>query len=400
MNVLIADAFPERYIEDIKVLGAAVEYKPKLKAEELAAHIGDSNVLVVRSTEVRKDCIDAAKNLSLIIRAGAGVNTIDIKSANARGIYVTNCPGKNSIAVAELTLGLLLALDRRIADNVMELRNGKWNKGEYSKADGVFGKTIGIVGTGQIGMEVITRAKAFGLNVIAWSRSLSREKAEAFGIQHAGAIDDLVPPSDIISVHLALKPETKGIINRRIIGMMKPGTIFINTSRAEVVDEAALLEAVEAGRIRVGTDVFAGEPEDKKGEFNSRFASHPSVYGTHHIGASTEQAQNAVAEETVAIIKEYQDLGTVRNWVNRAKKTSAKWQLVVRHYDKPGVLANVLGDLKATNINVEEMENFIFDGGQTACATIKVVDKPSDDVVAQMKLRSDEVIQVTVNAVS
>lgn len=399
MKALIADAFPERSMDRIKALGVSVEYKPKLKAEELAAHIGDTNILVVRSTEVRKDCIDAAKNLSLIIRAGAGVNTIDITSANARGIYVTNCPGKNSIAVAELTLGLLLALDRRIADNVIDLRNGKWNKGEYSKADGVFGKTIGIVGTGQIGMEVIQRAKAFGLNVIAWSRSLSRAKADELEIQHAGAIDDLVPLSDIISVHLALKPETKGIINRRIIGLMKPGTIFLNTSRAEVVDESALLEAVEAGKIRVGTDVFVGEPEDKKGEFKSTFASHPHVYGTHHIGASTEQAQNAVAEETVAIIKEYKELGTVRNWVNRAKKTAAKWQLVVRHYDKPGVLANVLGDLKASNINVEEMENVIFDGGQTACATIKLVDRPSDDVVSRMKSRGDEVIHVTVNAV-
>lgn len=399
MKALIADAFPERSMDRIKALGVSVEYKPKLKAEELAAHIGDTNILVVRSTEVRKDCIDAAKNLSLIIRAGAGVNTIDITSANARGIYVTNCPGKNSIAVAELTLGLLLALDRRIADNVIDLRSGKWNKGEYSKADGVFGKTIGIVGTGQIGMEVIQRAKAFGLNVIAWSRSLSRAKADELEIQHAGAIDDLVPLSDIISVHLALKPETKGIINRRIIGLMKPGTIFLNTSRAEVVDESALLEAVEAGKIRVGTDVFVGEPEEKQGEFKSTFASHPHVYGTHHIGASTEQAQNAVAEETVAIIKEYKELGTVRNWVNRAKKTAAKWQLVVRHYDKPGVLANVLGDLKASNINVEEMENVIFDGGQTACATIKLVDRPSDDVVSRMKSRGDEVIHVTVNAV-
>lgn len=399
MKTLIADAFPEKYIEAITRLGVEVAYQPKLKAEELATHIGDAGILVVRSTEVNADCIAAGKSLSLIIRAGAGVNTIDIKSANDKGIYVTNCPGKNSIAVAELTMGLLLALDRRIADNVIDLRNGKWNKGEYSKADGLFGKTIGIVGVGQIGMEVITRARTFGLHIIGWSKSLTREKAEALGIQHAGTIQDLVPHCDIISVHLALKPETRGIISRSIIDQMKPGTIFLNTSRAEVVDEAALADAVRAGKIRVGTDVLAGEPEEKKGDFKSEFASLPGVYGTHHIGASTEQAQNAVAEETVAIIREYVQQGNVRNWVNRAKKTAATWQLVVRHYDKPGVLADVLGELKASNINVEEMENVIFDGGKTACATIRVATKPSDEVLKKMLARSDEVIQVTLNAV-
>lgn len=398
MKALIADAFPERYVAAIKELGVAVDYKPKLKAEELAAHIGDASILVVRSTEVKADCIASAPALSLIIRAGAGVNTIDIAAANERGIYVTNCPGKNSIAVAELAMGLILALDRRIADNVIDLRAGTWNKGEYSKADGVYGKTLGLIGVGQIGKEMIPRARAFGLRVIGWSRSLTREKAAALGIDFAGTVQDLVLQCDIISVHVALKPETRGLVSRSLIDMMKPGTIFINTSRAEVVDEDALADAAEAGRIRVGSDVFVGEPEEKAGPFNSRLASLPNVYGTHHIGASTEQAQNAVAEETVAIIREYIQQGTVRNWVNRAKKTAATWQLVVRHYDKPGVLANVLGDLKASSINVEEMENVIFDGGKTACATIRLATKPSDELIGRMLSRKDEVIQLTLNA--
>lgn len=396
MNVLIADAFPEKYITNISGLGVKVAYKPKLKSEELAANMGDADILVVRSTEVKADCISTAKNLSLIIRAGAGVNTIDIKSANARGIYVTNCPGKNSIAVAELAMGLLLALDRRIADNVIDLRAGKWNKGEYSKADGVFGKTLGVIGVGQIGLEVITRARAFGLEVVGWSKSLTPGKAAALGLRFAGSVSELVRQSDIISVHVALKPETKGFINKDIIGLMKPGTIFLNTSRAEVVDESALAEAVQSGKIRVGTDVFVAEPEDKSGEFRSEFASLPNVYGTHHIGASTEQAQNAVAEEVVAIIGEFVAHGNIRNWVNRAGKTDAACQLVVRHYDKPGVLANILGDLKASRINVQEMENVVFDGGQTACATIKLQQRPSDEVLAKIRKRGDEVIQASV----
>jgi D-3-phosphoglycerate dehydrogenase len=398
MKALVADAFPETYLQHIKDLGVEVEYKPKTKSEELAAHIGNANILVVRSTEVRADCIMSAPALTLIIRAGAGVNTIDIAAANERGIYVTNCPGKNAIAVAELAMGLLLALDRRIADNVIDLRAGKWNKGEYSKADGIYGKTMGLIGVGQIGKEMIPRAKAFGLRVVGWSRSLTREKAAALGIDFAGTVQDLVSLCNIISVHVALKPETRGLINRTIIDMMKPGTIFINTSRAEVVDEEALADAVAAGRIRVGSDVFLGEPEEKTGTFVSKLASLPNVYGTHHIGASTEQAQNAVAEETVAIIREYVQQGTVRNWVNRARKTAATWQLVVRHYDKPGVLANVLGDLKASNINVEEMENVVFDGGKTACATIRLATRPSDELLKKMQQRTDEVIQTTLNA--
>ena len=395
MKTLIADSFPQSYIAEISNLGVEVQYKPKLKAEELAANIGDASILVVRSTEVHADCISAGKNLSLIIRAGAGVNTIDVKAANSRGIYVANCPGKNSIAVAELTMAHLLALDRRIVENVTDLRNGKWNKSEYSKADGIYGKTIGIIGVGQIGKEVITRAKAFGLRVVAWSRSLTPEKAEKLEVEYSPSVEALIPQCDIISIHVALKPETRGLINKNLIHMMKPGTILLNTSRAEVVDETALREAVAAGAVKVGADVFSNEPEEKSGPYSNPLASMPGVYGTHHIGASTNQAQNAVAAEVVSIINDYLHQGTVRNWVNRAKKTAAKWQLVVRHLDKPGVLANVLDDLKTSKINVQEVENVIFEGQQTACCTMKLDARPADQIVTGIRNRSDEVIQAS-----
>lgn len=394
MKVFIADALPEKTVRDLELLGIFVINKPKTKSEELAATIDDSDVLVVRSTEVHADCISTAKNLSLIIRAGAGVNNIDMKAANARGIYVSNCPGKNSVAVAELTMGLLLAIDRRIADNVVDLRNGKWNKSEYSKADGVFGKTLGIIGVGQIGKEVIVRAKAFGLKVIAWSRSLTDEKAETLEIQRATSIEELVSKSDIVSVHLALKPETKGIVTKEIIGKMKPNAIFLNTSRWEVVDEEALYEAAKAGKIRVGVDVFSGEPEDKTSPFTNKLAALPNVYGTHHIGASTEQAQNAIADEVVAIIKQYKEQGTVRNWVNKAKTTPAKYQLIIRHYDKPGVLANVFNSLKTESINIQEVENLIFEGTETAVCSLKLETRPSDYTLDSIRARTQEVIQV------
>lgn len=394
MKILIADAFPPRALTRLSEMGCDVDYRPKLKAEELAGAVGDASVLVVRSTEVPMACIEAGRSLSLIVRAGAGVNTIDIKAANARGIYVTNCPGKNAIAVAELTMGLLLAVDRRIPDNVADLRAGRWNKGEYSKAEGLFGKTMGILGAGQIGREVMTRARAFGLKVMVWSRSITMEEAERLGVLRAASLEDLLTRCDIVSLHVALTPETRGMIGWEALAKMKPGAILLNAARAEVVDEAAVLEAVEAGRVRYGTDVFAGEPEEKSGTFTSRLAQTPGVVGTHHIGASTEQAQDAVADEVVRIVDRYKRFGEVPNWVNRQRTTAATWQLVVRHFDRPGVLANVLAELKAAGINVQEVENVVFEGALTACCTLRLSARPAPGVIDAMSARRDEVISV------
>jgi D-3-phosphoglycerate dehydrogenase len=394
MKIFVADTLPDKSLRDLESLGAVVINKPKTKAEELAAAIGDCDVLVVRSTEVRADCISSAKNLSLIIRAGAGVNTIDMKSANARGIYVSNCPGKNSVAVAELTMALLLAIDRKIPENVADLRSGLWNKALYSKADGIMGKTIGVIGTGQIGREVIARAKAFGLNVVAWSRSLTDATAEELDVRRTGSIESLMKESDIVSVHLALKPETKKIVSKEAIGLMKPNAIFLNTSRWEVVDEDALYGAAKDGKIRVGLDVLSGEQEGSSVPFSHRLAALPNVYGTHHIGASTEQAQNAIADEVVAIVRQYRDRGTVINWVNRAKATEAAYQLVIRHYDKPGVLANIFNSLKTESINIQEVENLIFDGSDTAVCSLRLESKPSDYTLEMIRSRTQEVIQV------
>jgi len=370
MKILIADKFPEKQLDEIKKMKVELEYAPKLKADELPEAARESDILIVRSTEVHADCIEKSRKLSLIIRAGAGVNNIDIKASSERGIYVANCLGKNSIAVAELAMGLILSLDRRIPDNVIELRAGKWNKGKYSKADGIFGKTLGIIGVGQIGKEVIRRAIPFGLKIIAWSRSLTPEIAAELGANFSPTIKEL-------------------------IAAMKPGTIFINTARAEIVDEEALVDVVKAGRIRAGIDVMKDEPEAKEGQFTGAIAKLPDLYATHHIGASTEQAQDAVASETIRILKEYVIQETVQNWVNRCKKTKALWQLVVRHYDKPGVLANVLNELKSDGINVQEVENVVFDGEKTACCTIRLDSKPSDAAIAKIWNRQSEVINAT-----
>ncbi|HTP89454.1 MAG TPA: NAD(P)-dependent oxidoreductase, partial [Bryobacteraceae bacterium] len=267
MRVLIADKFEASGIQGLKDAGCEVLSQPGLKDDALVAEVTrlQPDVLVVRSTKV-SEAVLAAGALKLVVRAGAGYNTIDVAAASRRGIYVSNCPGKNSIAVAELAFGLILSLDRRIPDNVAALREGKWNKGEFSRARGVFGRTLGLIGLGQIGREMIPRARGFGMQVVAWSRSLTPESAAALGVEYKASPEEVAAAADIVSVHVALNAQTLGMIGAKFFEAMRPGAFFVNTSRAEVVDAAALKEAVARG-IRVGLDVFANEPAGSAGEF-------------------------------------------------------------------------------------------------------------------------------------
>src|SRR4030095_21123 len=334
MRVLVADKFEKSGLDGLKAAGCDVAYEPDLKDDALtdAIRASGADVLVVRSTRVTTAMLDAGR-LSLIVRAGAGYNTIDVAGASTRGIYVSNCPGKNGIAVAELAFALILALYRRIADNVITLRQGQWNKKEFSKARGLFGRTLGLIGVGQIGQEMIPRARAFGMPVVAWSRSLTEERAAALGVEYKPAPLDVARAADIVSVHLALKPETRGIIDAKFFNAMREGSYFINTARGDVVDQQALAEAIKSRGLRAGLDVFAVEPTTGTGEFQDPIVREPNLYGTHHIGASTDQAQEAIAAETVRIVREFKETGKVPNVVNLARQTPATHRLVVRHLD-------------------------------------------------------------------
>jgi D-3-phosphoglycerate dehydrogenase len=413
MKILIADKFESSGIDGLKAAGCEVVSDPDLKDDVLRDAIAATaaDVLVVRGTKVTSAMLDAGR-LSLIVRAGAGYNTIDVAAASKRGIYVSNCPGKNAIAVAELAFALMLALDRRVPDNVAELRAGKWNKKEYSKAQGLFGKTLGLLGVGNIGQEMIRRAAGFGLDVVVWSRRfsglrrpLADQEARELGVETAirqVAIEieptpsDVAARADILSLHLALGPGTKGLVNADVLGKLKPGAILINTARGEVVDEAAVAAAVRERGLRVGLDVFAQEPSGATGEFVSELASLPGVYGTHHIGASTEQAQEAIAAETVRIIRTFKETGRVPNVVNLARRTPATHMLVVRHRDRPGVLAHVFDHLRNANLNVQETENIVFDGAEAAVARINLDGEPSSALCGQIKSGNENMLDLQV----
>jgi D-3-phosphoglycerate dehydrogenase len=397
MHILIADKFEDSGRIGLRQLGCEISFQPDLKDEALVEAIArkQPDVLVVRSTKVTEPML-AAGSLKLIVRAGAGYNTIDVAGASRRGIYVSNCPGKNSIAVAELAFALILALDRRIADNVIALRAGEWNKKEFSKAKGLFGRTLGLVGLGKIGQEMIPRARAFGMPVVAWSRSLTAERAERLGVERKETPLEVASSADIVSVHVALKPDTRLLIGPEFFGAMKAGAYFINTSRGEVVDQPALVDALHAKGIRAGLDVFATEPTSAVADFESPIAHETGVYGTHHIGASTDQAQEAIAAETVRIIQSFKETGQVPNVVNLAQRTPATHRLVVRHRDRPGVLAQVLDAIKAEHINVQEMENVVFEGAEAAVARINLDKAPSAETLERLRVGNEDIIELNV----
>jgi D-3-phosphoglycerate dehydrogenase len=412
MKVLVADKFEQSGLDGLKATGCQVVYEPALEADALASAVRETAaaVLVVRSTKVTEAMLDAGR-LALVVRAGAGYNTIDVAAASRRGIYVSNCPGKNAVAVAELTIGLMLALDRRIPDNVSELRAGRWNKKEFSKARGLLGQTLGVLGCGSIAREVIVRTAAFGMPVVMWSRRFAGKNGPAtrpqleeldladvpgLSLAFAPTPEEVAARSDVLTVHLALVPSTHGIVNRVLLSKLRPGASLVNTSRGELVDQAALAEAVATRGIRAGLDVFANEPAAATADFAMPLASLPGVYGTHHIGASTDQAQEAIAAETVRIIRAFKETGRVPNVVNLARRTPATHMLVVRHRDRPGVLAHVFDQLRARNLNVQETENIVFEGAEAAVARINLDGEPDGSLADAIKSGNGDVLDLQV----
>jgi D-3-phosphoglycerate dehydrogenase / 2-oxoglutarate reductase len=396
MRVLLADAIDATTSVVLGDLGHECVSEPTLASDDLPDRIGGFQALVVRSTKVTAAAVEAADALELIVRAGAGTNTIDVQAASELGIYVTNVPGRNAIAVAELTMGLLLAIDRRIPDNVADLRAGKWNKTTYGKADGVYGKVIGIVGLGEIGFAVAERARAFGMTVLAIQKDRedeAEERIHAIDIELVDSLDELVAASDIVSVHVPAAPETESMFDARVLGMMREGAILLNTSRGNVIDEAALLEALESRGLRAGLDVYPGEPGTGSTSWSSPLAQHPRVVGTHHIGASTAQAQRAVADGVVEIIEAY-GRGEIVNCVNLAPTRLGTNTLHVRHFDRVGVLAGVFDILRRRDLNVEQMENRVFEGRNAAVATIDVVGDVGGDLIEALSAL-DDVIHVS-----
>ncbi|MEI8244405.1 MAG: NAD(P)-dependent oxidoreductase [Lentisphaerota bacterium] len=394
MKILVVDKLSDAVNAQLEKLGGHVICK-SVTAEELPQNLADIEILIVRSTKVTAEAIKSAPQLSLIIRAGAGVNTVDLAAASSRGIHVANCPGKNTAAVAELTIGLLIAADRRIVNAATDLRNGKWRKKEYSKAGGLKGRTLGIVGLGSIGKAVAGCAKGLGMNVIAWSRSLTPEAAEEMKIGYCASLTEVAEKADAVTVHLAYSAEMKHLIGGDFLSRLKNGAIFINTSRGEIADTAALKEAIKSQGLNVAADVLENEPAGGEAGFaDTELAK--MITGTPHIGASTGQAAEAIADEVVKRVESYKRTGRPLNTVNISAKSSAIINLVIRHYNRVGVLAGVLDKLRNDGINIEEMENLIFEGGHAASCTLRLDAEPAQETIKSIE-QDANIIKVLLN---
>jgi D-3-phosphoglycerate dehydrogenase / 2-oxoglutarate reductase len=341
--------------------------------------------------------VEAADRLGLIVRAGAGTDNIDRAAASAAGIYVCNVPGRAAIAVAELTIGLLLAVDRRIADAAADLRVGRWDKAGYATADGIYGKRLAIIGLGDIGLAVAERAKALGMTINALRKDQRSPAAQAqirsIGIRLVDSREELLGNADVVSLHVPHSPGTVGLVDTAFLDLLPDGAIVLNTSGGEVVDEAALLAAIEKRGMRAGLDVYCDEPPTPQAEWTSPLASHPRVVGTHHIGASTRQAQEAVANGVVEVLHSYEH-GEPVNCVNLLNRRGETTRLIVRHRDHVGVLAEVLNLLRERGLDVRQMSNQVFEGSEAAVATI-VVDGTVDASVTAALDQIDEVLAST-----
>jgi D-3-phosphoglycerate dehydrogenase / 2-oxoglutarate reductase len=386
MKILVADRFDSAAIEALRSLGE-IEVRTEASADELPALVSElrPSVLLVRGTRVTARALAASDRLALVVRAGAGTENVDVDEASRRGVFVASTPGKYATAVAELVWGLILACDRRIPDQIADLRAGRWNRAEYARANGVWGKTLGVVGFGQVGREVAIRAKAFGMRVIAWSRRLTEAEADKAGVDYVANIVNVARLADVVSISVVSNPETEGLIGEKFFNAMRTGAIFVNTSRVGVIDERALAKAVTDKQLRCGIDVFSQEPSGPSGEFRNELVKLAAVYGTHHIGSHTDQAQRATASEAVRVIKVWAETGQVANCVNRAAATPATAILTVRHLNKPGVLAHIFYTLGQAQINVEEMDNVVYEGGEAACAKIQLSRLPSEEHIVTIR---------------
>lgn len=320
MKILIADKFEQPGIDALNKLGCTIQFQPDLTTDDLPAAIKehDPNILIVRSTKVPAPVFEAAGELGLVIRAGAGYDTIDTAAAGAHGVAVANCPGMNSTAVAELAIGFMIALDRRICQQTADLRSGVWAKKAWAKfGRGLKGRTLGLIGVGQIGRLVARRALALEMKIL-YHDIVACEELDGHDDARRVELDELLAGSDIVSLHVPANDATKNLINASTLGKMQKHAYLVNTTRGSVVDQPALARALNDGDIAgAALDVYGNEPKAEDKSIDNELLQLANFIGTHHVGASTEQAQLAVAEETVRIVEHFKNAGEALNCVNK-----------------------------------------------------------------------------------
>lgn len=336
-KVLVSDAISDQGLQTLlEHPKFVVDKKPGLPKEELQAIIGEYDALIVRSqTQVTAEILEQANRLQVIARAGVGVDNIDVSAATKKGIIVINAPGANTISAAELTMAMMLALARNIPAAHFSTSQGNWERNKFNGVE-LYGKTLGIIGMGKIGTEVALRAKSFGMKIFGYDPYLTEDRADHLGVLKA-TLDEIAENADFITLHTPLTKETRGLINEKFLQKTKPGVRIINCARGGIIDEAALLQALQSGHVAgAALDVFETEPST-----NIELLSHPNVIVTPHLGASTVEAQEKVAQEVSEEIIEIFERQTIRHAVNMpqvSKDTHKKLQPYILLAEQMGIL--------------------------------------------------------------
>ena len=388
MKVLVACELPDSAIEQMHALAIDVAYMPRATPAELRESIEGIGVLVVGTTRVSPETLVPATGLQMIVHAGPGPGEIAIKEASGQGIFVSHCPDQHAVAVAELTMGLILALDRRIVENTNALREGRWIRGELTDARGLAGRTLGILGYGAVGRLLAHRALAFGMRVLAWAPGIASETAAEPDVEFCNWPRELARQSDIVTVH-AVGDGSDNLIDKEFLDSMQQGAYLVHVGHPGAVEIAALSEAIRERNLRVALDVFSSEPTSDSGRVRCTVCGQPGVVATQHIGPLTAQAQEATAKEVVRIVESFVVSGEVLNSLNLCDRSPATWQLVLRVRDQVGVMAAVLEAVRADGINAEEITSRVFTGAQAAWCIIALDERPSREALDTIRGLTD-----------
>lgn len=388
MKFVVACEMPESAIDDLRGLATELVYVPGVNPAQLRDHLAGAGVLVVAGTRVSPEMIQRAAALQLIVHAGSGPGDVAIEEASTQGVFVAHCPDRHAAAVAELALGLLLALDRRIVDHTVALREGRWVRAEAVGARGLAGRTLGILGYGVIGREVVRRARAFALRVLAWTPRGPTEAAADDGVTWCHWPRELARQSDMVTV-LAVEPPGEVLVDAEFLQSLPIGASLVHLGHPGAVDEAALMAAVEKRRLRVAVDTFGTEPTGESGRFRSRLCELPGVVVTPRIATLTAQARAATADEVVRVVRAFVVSGEVRHCLNLCERSPATWQLVLRVRDQVGVMAAVLEAVRADGINAQEISSRVFTGAKAAWCTISLDERPSTEALEAIRALPD-----------
>ncbi len=387
MKVLVACELPDDALEQLRSLAVDLDVRPQVAPAELRAALTGVGVLIVGGTRVSPESLAGAASLQMIVHAGSGPGNIALEDASSQGIFVAHCPDTHATAVAELAIGLLLGLDRRIVDNTIALREGRWIRGELGDARGLAGRTLGLLGYDAVGRLVAARARAFGMRVVGWSPRWPDIHAEP-DFEGCNWPREVARLADAVVVTPVGHP-SELLVDAEFLDSMKPGALLIHVGHPGAVDEPALLRAVEQQHVRAALDVHSTEPATESARYRCRLCEMPGVIGTQHIGPLTAQARRATADEVIRVVRAFVVSGEVLNCLNITDRSPATWQLVLRVRDQVGVMAAILDAVRADGINAQEITSRVFTGAKAAWCTIALDERPSAEALASIRALPD-----------